>query len=95
MKEGMIRSSILGKTIEFSARAVVCVDPSLKAYEIRVSKKILRRLWMPYFLHYLTAVKKLDYSYCFDKIMLKEDENGEQISKYFDEFLNWFCDKEE
>jgi DNA-directed RNA polymerase beta' subunit len=93
MKEGMIRSSILGKTIEFSARAVVCVDPSLTAHEIRVSKKILKRLWMPYFLHYLTAVKGLDYSFCFDHIMLKENENSEQINHYFDEFLNWFCEE--
>jgi len=32
-KTGLIRSSILGRTIEFSARSVIIIDPSLETYK--------------------------------------------------------------
>lgn len=90
-KQGLIRSSILGRNIEFSARSVVITDPSLPAYKIKVSKNILKRLWTPYFLYYLTNIRGLDYSYCFENLMLKEKDNDE-YNKYFEEFLEWFCE---
>lgn len=91
-KQGLIRSSILGRNIEFSARSVVVVDPSLPAYQIKVSKKILKKLWTPYFIYYLTNIRGLDYSYCFESLMLK-DYNNPDYNKYFEEFLEWFCEE--
>jgi DNA-directed RNA polymerase subunit beta' len=86
-KLGLIRSSILGRTIEFSARSVIRVDPGLSPYEIKVSKKILYKLWNPYFLHYLTHVKGYDYDYCFENIV---NRNYEEHRGEFNDFLNWF-----
>jgi len=89
-KKGLIRSSILGKIIEFSGRTVIVVDPTIKPYQIKVSRKMLKKLWMPYFLHYLIEYKNLEPTYCFDTLMINELENNVLTNKYFDEFLNWF-----
>ncbi|MCF8354351.1 MAG: hypothetical protein K9H48_07850 [Melioribacteraceae bacterium] len=91
-KEGLIRSSVLGKNIEFSARTVIISDPSLPAHTIKVSKNILKKLWMPYFLYYLTNIKEFDYSYCFDFLLINQ-ENNPEFNNLFNEFLKWFCEK--
>jgi len=71
-KTGLIRSSILGRTIEFSARSVIVIDPSLEAYKIKVSRKILYKLWFPYFLNYLSKFKeKTTLSYLTTTLNLK------------------------
>jgi DNA-directed RNA polymerase subunit beta' len=93
-KKGLIRNSILGKIIEFSGRTVIVVDPTIKPYQIRVSRKMLKKLWMPYFLHYLIEYKKLDATYCFDTFMMNELNNEELLDTYFDEFLTWFYKEE-
>ncbi len=91
-KTGLIRSSILGRTIEFSARSVIIIDPSLETYKIKVSKKILYKLWFPYFLNYLAKFKGIDYSKLFDDYtQFKDYEDNKRI---FNEFLNWFCQPE-
>lgn len=86
-KLGLIRSSILGRTIEFSARSVIRVDPALKPYEVKVSKKILYKLWHPYFLHYLSSVENMDFDHCFEKI---SSRNYEDNKEPFNRFLEWF-----
>jgi len=91
-KTGLIRSSILGRTIEFSARSVIVIDPSLEAYKIKVSRKILYKLWFPYFLNYLSKFKEKDYSKLFDDYtQFKDYEDNKEL---FGEFLNWFCHPE-
>ena len=86
-KLGLIRSSILGRTIEFSARSVIRVDPSLKPYEVKVSKKILYKLWHPYYLHYLSTVENMDFDFCFESI---SSRNYEDNIDSFNRFLTWF-----
>ncbi len=87
-KKGLIRNSILGKTIEFSARGVVTINPALKAYEIEVSKKILYKLWMPYFLHWICTIKQnLEYDDAFYNVATEEYEENKEL---FDEFCEWF-----
>jgi len=88
-KTGFIRSSILGKTIEFSARSVIVIDPSLEPYKIKVSRKILYKLWFPYFLYYLAKYKNIDYTTLFDNYTQFENYNDHK--KLFGEFLEWFC----
>jgi len=85
-KEGFIRNSMLGKTIEFSARSVICCDPSLQPYQIGVSKKILYKLWMPYFLHYLCKICDRNEIWGFSEVSLKDYEDNKEL---FDEFLRW------
>jgi DNA-directed RNA polymerase subunit beta' len=88
-KEGFIRNNMLGKTIEFSARSVICCDPSLEPYQIGVSKKILYKLWMLYFLYYLVNIKNLSAIWCFDNITTKDYEDNIVL---FNEFLRWMYD---
>jgi DNA-directed RNA polymerase beta' subunit len=89
-KEGLIRNMVLGRTIDFSARAAIATDPSLMPYQIKVSKKILKVLWAPYFMHYLINYKDMDCTHCFEKYMLQEMHNLDESDKLFDEFLEWF-----
>lgn len=91
-KTGLIRNSILGKTIEFSGRTVITGDPSIPPYQIKVSKKMLKKLWMPYFLHYLIEVRNMEPTKCFEVYMLNELDNSKDVSDRFDEFLEWFYD---
>lgn len=86
-KEGMIRSSILSRTIEFSARAVITCDPSLQPYQIKVSRKILYKLWHPYFAYYLTKIKQQDYDYVYTFCVVEPYEKNKEL---FAEFLDWF-----
>ena len=88
-KTGFIRSSILGKTIEFSGRSVIVIDPSLEPHVIKVSRKMLFKLWYPYFLYWLSKFKEIDYVVLFDEYtMYKGYEENKEI---FGEFVNWFC----
>ena len=91
-KEGFIRSLILSKTIEFSARTVIRVNPAVKPYQISVSRYILFNLWKLHFIHYLTNVQQFEYDYCLENIVLKEYY---EIKDLFDEFLDWFLSNEE
>lgn len=88
-KTGFIRGSILGKTIEFSGRSVIVIDPSLEPYKIKVSRKMLYKLWFPYFLNYLSRFKNEDYTVLFDEYT--QFENYELHKEIFEEFLKWFC----
>lgn len=91
-KYGYIRYAMLGKTIEFSARSVITINPSLEPYKIRVSKKILYKLWFPYFLNYMKRkYSNFNYVELYDKFVTS---NYEQNKDYFNEFLDWFLKEE-
>jgi len=45
-KYGLIRWDLMGCTIDFSGRAVIIPDPSLKTYQIRLPKEA-KKLWSP------------------------------------------------
>jgi len=90
-KEGFIRHNMLGKTIEFSARSVVVCDPSLEPYQIGVSKKILYKLWMLYFLYWLVQIKNTNADWCYENVTKKEYDDNRQL---FDEFIEWMGDHE-
>ena len=92
-KVGLIRSSMLAKIVEFSARSVIRVDPSIKPYEVKVSRDILKKLWSPYFLYYLTSIREFDYDYCYDEIIANNSFNSKKLNILFDEFLSWFYNK--
>ncbi len=88
-KEGFIRSLVLSKTIDFSARSVVRSDISVKPYQVKVSKKILFKLWKLHFTYYLCNIEKMDYDRVLEKYMTKEYY---EIKDKFNDFLNWFYD---
>lgn len=96
-KQGIIRSSILSRTLEFSARTVITVDPSIKPYELKTPRSTLFSLWLPYFLNYVTSVKhymKYDESY-YQIASKRYNDLPEHIHNYFIEFLDWFTNSEE
>lgn len=88
-KTGFIRGSILGKTIEFSGRSVIVIDPSLEPYKVKVSRKILYKLWFPYFLYYLSKFREKDYIVLYDNYAQFEDYDTNKV--VFGDFLEWFC----
>ena len=90
-KKGFIRSKILGKTIEFSARSIIRCNPSLKPYQISVSKKILYKLWHPYFLYYLVNIRNIEGEDCYMMVCNKSYEYNIEL---FNNFLDWFCGKQ-
>lgn len=98
-KEGLIRNVILSRTLEYSARSVVVVDPSVKPYEIVMPRSTLFVLWMPYFLNYLTKIKKImQFDESYYKVASKkyyELKNDPVLHKYFIEFLDWFTNSDE
>lgn len=96
-KEGIIRSDLLGKNIDFSARAVVVNDPTLSAYQIRVPKKIFFKLFLLEYYHFLRHFKyKQTWHYHYNNLtpIIKSTINID-FSKYeyYDEFLEYFFKK--
>ena len=88
-KKGLIRGQFLSRTIDFSSRAVITVDPSLKAYEIKIPKQIFLKLFMLEFLYWLNEnqyiINKLDFmSYIYDTEYIMN------YIQYFNEFCKWF-----
>jgi len=85
-KKGLVRSAMISKNIDFCARTVIRSDPSLSGYQVKVSKHILKKVWAPYFLYYLTNIKNIDdIDYCCEQI-----EDDKIIKNEFNEFLDWF-----
>lgn len=97
-KEGLVRSTVLSRTLEFSGRTVVTVDPSVKPYQLKVPREMLFTLWFPYFLHYLTSKNIMKYDECISKVVNKkyfEIRQDEEVFGYFLDFLKWFSTSEE
>jgi len=97
-KEGLVRSTILSRTLEFSGRTVVTVDPSVKPYQLKVPREMLFTLWFPYFLHYLTNKKIMQYDECVSRIVNKkyhEIRSDDEVFGHFLDFLKWFSTSEE
>lgn len=97
-KKGLVRSTILSRTIEFSGRTVVSVDPDTKPYQLKVPREMLFTLWHPYFLNYLVKIKKMRYDECFVRVSGKkyyEIRKDPEIYANFLEFLRWFNESEE
>ena len=92
-KWGLIRSSVLGKTIEFSARSVITINPSLPPYKIKVGKKILFKLWLPYFINFIQEKHpEISYIQAYYTYVTQEYESCKDL---FDEFLDDFLAEEE
>jgi hypothetical protein len=52
-KSGLIRENMLGKRIDFSARAVITPGPKLKVNEIGIPLRLAVSLFQPFLIHYL------------------------------------------
>jgi DNA-directed RNA polymerase subunit beta' len=88
-KEGLIRSNILSKNIDFSGRSIITIDPSLCPYKIKVGKILLKKLWLPYFLHYLIYYENISPDVAYNDYIFNSE--NQEYNEKFDRFLNWFC----
>lgn len=61
-KSGLIRSQMLGKRVDFSARAVITPGPQLKVNEIGVPLRAAVKLFEPFLVHYFLYSKKYPYT---------------------------------
>ncbi len=90
-KTGMIRGSFLSRTIDFSSRSVLISNPTLRSYEIKVSKLTFIKLWMIEFLRFLIIQKKYSKNQWVDIIKNTESIFTEYID-YIDEFIEYYFD---
>jgi hypothetical protein len=75
--------------VDFSARAVVTVDPALDAYQIRIPKKSFIRLYYLEYLRYLKFVK--EYSLDKVKFLVKKSETEEEVQlEYIEDFITYY-----
>lgn len=89
-KDGSIRYDFLGRTIDFSSRAHISIDPSLKSYEIKIPKQIFTRLYFIEYLHYLNTNKRIDIENLRPYIKNTETKIDEKYLIHIDEFIDFF-----
>ena len=77
-KKGLIRSTLLGKRIDFSARAVIIPGPQLDVNQVGVPLRIAVSLFEPFLIHYILFSKKYPFI----------DEITSEIKKYIDSDLS-------
>ena len=54
-KQGRFRQNLLGKRVDYSARSVIVVGPSLKMYECGIPKEMALELFKPHVIHGLVS----------------------------------------
>jgi len=89
-KDGSIRYDFLGRTIDFSSRAHISIDPSLKAYEIKIPKQIFTRLYFIEYLYYLNHKKNINIENLRPYIKNTDSKIDEKYLIYVDEFIEYF-----
>lgn len=90
-KKGIIRHNILGKRQDYSGRAVITVDPSLKYNECRIPYMILLEVYKYEFAHYLSKLKNESYRSMYESI---NDSIEKGDYRYLDEISEYVKDKQ-
>ncbi|UCF10479.1 MAG: DNA-directed RNA polymerase subunit beta' [Candidatus Bipolaricaulota bacterium] len=60
-KHGRLRRNLLGRRVDYSGRAVIVVDPSLRLNQCGLPKKMALELFKPFILHYLETTTFSDF----------------------------------
>lgn len=87
-KEGYIRKNFMGKTIDFSSRAVIIPNTKLKTYEIIIPKQTFLKLYFLHYLYYLREVKGVN-TYKI-KNVVKGSMNSDVTLDHFNDFIKHF-----
>ena len=77
-KEGRIRSELIGKSIDFSARNVITPSLEIKPYEVLISYHTARKVLLPEFINFVYAL--------FRRIHLNEKPNEFNPNLYKSDF---------
>jgi len=77
-KTGIFRQNLLGKRVDFSARSVIVVDPSLKLYEVGLPLDIVLKLYRPFIISNIieslsTSENKVSYMDACEILDHRED----------------------
>lgn len=88
-KNGIIRKDLLGKSIDFCSRTHVIVDPSLKAYEIKLPRNNLIRLYFIEYIKFLLDKKHIKMDDILSCVKLTESKITNKYPEYIDEFIEY------
>lgn len=88
-KKGIIRKDFLGKSIDFCSRSHVIIDPSLKAYEIKMPRTNFVRLWFIEYIQFLLKCKNIKIDEILLSVKLTESKITSRYPEYIDEFIDY------
>lgn len=74
-KNGIVRSNMLGKRVDFSARGVITPGPQLDVNEVGVPLRSAVALFQPFIVHYLLFSKKYPYKEALEEEVKKFTES--------------------
>ncbi len=71
-KHGRLRRNLLGRRVDYSGRAVIVVDPTLKLHQCGLPKKMALELFKPFILHYLETTTFSDFDEIKNRALMGE-----------------------
>jgi len=71
-KHGRLRRNLLGRRVDYSARAVIVVDPKLRLHQCGLPKKMALELFKPFILHYLETTTFSDFDEIKNRALMGE-----------------------
>lgn len=73
-KQGRFRENLLGKRVDYSARSVIVVGPSLRLHQCGLPKKIALELFQPFIIRRLKELEHADTIKSAKKMLERKDE---------------------
>jgi DNA-directed RNA polymerase subunit beta' len=73
-KQGRFRENLLGKRVDYSARSVIVVGPSLRLHQCGLPKKIALELYQPFIIRRLRELGHADTIKSAKKMLERKDE---------------------
>jgi DNA-directed RNA polymerase subunit beta' len=73
-KQGRFRENLLGKRVDYSARSVIVVGPTLKLHQCGLPKKIALELYQPFIIRKLKELGHADTIKSAKKMLERKDE---------------------
>jgi len=71
-KHGRLRRNLLGRRVDYSGRAVIVVDPTLKLHQCGLPKKMALELFKPFILHRLETTTFSDFDEIKNRALMGE-----------------------
>ena len=71
-KHGRLRRNLLGRRVDYSGRAVIVVDPTLKLHQCGLPKKMALELFKPFILHNLETTTFSDFDEIKNRALMGE-----------------------
>ena len=71
-KHGRLRRNLLGRRVDYSGRAVIVVDPTLRLHQCGLPKKMALELFKPFILHHLETTTFSDFDEIKNRALMGE-----------------------